>query len=316
MKKVIVTGANGFIGSSLINKLVDNNISVVAIDISFKNSRLPESNLITEIESNLSDEEELLNSIPKDEYLAFYHFAWRGVNGPDKADPQVQLQNTEITLRCASVAKKLNVHKFLCAGTVAERSIESLSSLQHTSGGMMYGAAKQATHLLLETYCKNIDLDFVWMQFSNIYGPNNKTGNLISYTIDCLNNDTEATFGPALQPYDFIYVEDLITAIYKLGTTNTKGNCYFIGSGEPRILKDYLLEVGQQMNKEDLIQIGVREDDGIKYSFEMFDTKELKNAIGDYTSMSFSEAIKYTIDKMKGGGQLVSSYSYSKTRRQ
>ena len=43
------------------------------------------------------------------------------------------------------------------------------------------------------------------MQFSNIYGPDNKTGNLVSYTIDELRNGNEALFGPALQPYDFIF---------------------------------------------------------------------------------------------------------------
>lgn len=46
MKNVIVTGANGFIGSSLIKKLVARNVNVVALDISFQNSKLPESNLI------------------------------------------------------------------------------------------------------------------------------------------------------------------------------------------------------------------------------------------------------------------------------
>ena len=41
MKKVIVTGANGFIGSSLIKRLVEENVQVVAIDSSFKVSSLP-----------------------------------------------------------------------------------------------------------------------------------------------------------------------------------------------------------------------------------------------------------------------------------
>ena len=48
------------------------------------------------------------------------------------------------------------------------------------------------------------------MQFSNIYGVGNKTGNLVSYTLGELMAGKEATFGPALQPYDFIYVDDLI----------------------------------------------------------------------------------------------------------
>ena len=43
MKNVIVTGANGFIGNSLIKKLIENNVKVVAVDISFAAPRLPET---------------------------------------------------------------------------------------------------------------------------------------------------------------------------------------------------------------------------------------------------------------------------------
>ena len=179
MKRVIVTGANGFIGSSLIKKLIVNNVEVIALDISFKESKLPDNDLITKIEIELNDSKKIKSLIPNKEYDAFYHLAWGGVNGASKADPIIQLKNTEMVINCATVAKNLNCTKFLCAGTIAEKSLESLSKLNKTSGGMMYAAAKHATHLILETFCKNIDLDFVWMQFSNIYGPENKTGNWV-----------------------------------------------------------------------------------------------------------------------------------------
>lgn len=296
MHKAIVTGANGFIGSSLVKKLVDKEVNVVALDISFQNSKLPESNLITKVETSLDDVEALLQIIPNAEYDVMYHLAWAGVNGPAKADPVIQLKNAEMAMNCASVSKKLGVKKLLCAGTIAERATESLSNLKTTSGGMMYGIAKHCTHLMLETYCKNIGLDFVWMQFSNIYGPSNKTGNLVSYTIGELNKGNEATFGPALQPYDFILVDDLIEAVLRLGEKETKRNIYFIGSGEPRRLKDYLLEIGQLCGKEDLIKIGLRTDDGIKYTLDMFDTTPLKEDIGDYISKHFTDGIKYTLE--------------------
>ena len=51
MKNVIVTGGNGFIGSSLIKKLIEKGTRVVAVDITFHGNRLPDSNLITRIES-------------------------------------------------------------------------------------------------------------------------------------------------------------------------------------------------------------------------------------------------------------------------
>lgn len=296
MKNVIVTGANGFLGSRLIDKLIGKGVHVVALDISFMNSKLPESNLIDKIETGLDSEKNIADSIPNAEYDAFYHFAWAGVNGPRKTNPVVQLKNIEITINCATVAKKIGCKKFLCAGTVAERAVESLKYLDRTSGGMMYGVAKHCTHLILETYCKNIGLNFIWMQFSNIYGPDNKTGNLISYTIAELKNGNEATFGPAMQPYDFIYADDLIDAVIKLGENSTGRSCYFIGSGEPRLLKDYLMEVGKICGREDLIKIGARADDGIRYNIQMFDTQPLRKAIGDYVTMSFSDGIKLTVE--------------------
>lgn len=297
MKKVIVTGANGFIGSSLIKKLVANNVEVVAVDITFVGDRLPVTDLITKVESGV--DAALAEKIPAGGYDAFYHLAWRGVNGAEKADPTVQLANIQMAVDCANVCKQIGVKKLLCAGTVAENATYSLPNLQQTSGGMMYGVAKHACQLIVEDYCKNIGLPFVWMQFSNIYGVGNKTGNLVSYTLGELMAGKEATFGPALQPYDFIYVDDLIEAVYRLGANETKKAFYYIGSGSPRILKEYLLRIGELAGYADKVGIGIRPDDGIKYSMDMFSNKDLVEAIGEYVSTDFDNGINKTIEWLK-----------------
>lgn len=297
MKKVIVTGANGFIGSSLIKKMIANNVEVVAIDITFAGNRLPISSLITQIESRVDSL--LVEKIPNGDYDAFFHLAWRGVNGAEKADPSIQLSNIQMAIDCANICKKLNIKKYLCAGTVAENATFSLSNLEQTSGGMMYGVAKHACRLIVEDYCKNIGQKFVWMQFSNIYGVGNKTGNLVSYTLGELMADKEATFGPALQPYDFIYVDDLIEAVYRLGGNKTEKSFYYIGSGAPRILKEYLLRIGELAGYTDKVGIGIRPDDGIKYSMDMFDNSSLVATIGDYVSTDFDNGINKTIKWLK-----------------
>lgn len=297
MKNVIVTGGNGFIGSSLIKKLVANGIKVVAVDITFQGERLPDSELITKIESCV--DASLVEKLPVEEYDAFYHLAWKGVNGADKANPSVQLANIQMAIDCADICKKLNVKKYLCAGTVAENATFSLPNLEKTSGGMMYGVAKHACRLILEDYCKNIGQQFVWMQFSNIYGVGNKTGNLVSYTLGELMTGNEATFGPALQPYDFIYVDDLIEAVYRLGEKETNKTFYYIGSGSPRQLKGYLLRIGELAGYADKVGIGIRPDDGIKYSMDMFCNDDLVDAIGEYVSTDFDNGINKTIEWLK-----------------
>ena len=297
MKRVIITGATGAVGTALIKACIEKQIEVLVFvrADSKRNSNIPKHPFVKTINCSLEELAEVEN--PEETcYDVFYHLAWAGVNGPAKADPLIQLNNAKMAMNCATLAKKLGVKKLLCAGTIAERAVESLGALKTTSGGMMYGVAKHATHLMLETYCKNINLDFVWMQFSNIYGPQNKTGNLVSYTIGELQKGKEASFGPALLPYDFIFVDDLLEAAVRLGDMETKENCYFIGSGKPRILKEYLLEIGHICGKEDLIKIGLRPDDGIIYTFDMFDTSLLIKDIGNYISKDFSEGIKYTLE--------------------
>lgn len=299
MQNVIVTGANGFIGSTLVNNLLKKGVKVVAIDISFAAPRIPDSNLIIKIETGLDDVGKLQEIIPVADYDAMYHLAWAGVNGPSKADPTVQLNNIQLGINCAKLCKAIGIKKLLCAGTVAEQAVHSLPVLTQTSGGMMYGVAKHCAHLMLDDYCKNIGLQFVWMQFSNIYGVGNKTGNLVSYTLGELLKGDEATFGPAAQPYDFIYVDDLLEAVYRLGDSVTTKSYYYIGSGSPRILKDYLFEIGELAGMQEKIGIGIRPDDGIKYDFSMFDTTSLRSTIGDYVSTTFEDGINKTIEWLK-----------------
>ncbi len=111
--------------------------------------------------------------------------------------------------------------------------------------------------LSLRTLRKTSDSHFLWMQFSNIYGVGNKTGNLVSYTLGELMAGKEATFGPALQPYDFIYVDDLIEAVYRLSANDTNKAFYYIGSGSPRILKEYLFRIGELAGCADKVGVGI-----------------------------------------------------------
>ena len=294
MKKILVTGAGGFLGSALTARLLDAGLEVVAVDRNVSALESLARGRLTVVRADL-EAPDLSSRVPAGEYGAFYHMAWRGVNGPEKADALIQLNNIRMALGCAETARTLGCDKFLCAGTIAERAVESLPALEQVSGGMVYSAAKQSCRLMLETWCKNRGLNLIWMQFSNSYGPSNKTGNLISYTLDQLRKGEPATFGPARQPYDFIYADDMMEAALRLGTRPTSRHFYFVGSGSPRILADYLTEAGQIAGAPELIQIGRRPDDGVRYSWEMLDTEPLVRDIGSFVSGTFAEHLRETL---------------------
>ncbi len=293
MKNIIVAGAGGFLGSSLIRRLIREDVHIWALVHHFKGG-LPDEGKITCIDGNL-DIDELRQLIGDVKCDLFYNFAWQGANGLDRAKYDIQINNIMLTLHYAELAHVLGCGKYLCTGTMAEKAVDSLESLITSPDNMMYGSAKLCSHIMLETYCKNIGLNFIWMQCANIYGSGDKTGNLISYTIERIKRGETASFGPAKQPFDFVYVDDLVEAIYRLGMMKTEKNFYYIGSGRPRILEDYLKSVGEICGRPDLIRIGERPDDGIRYSYDMMDNSLTFAAVGNYISNTFENHMKYII---------------------
>lgn len=298
--KFVISGANGFIGSRLVNKLFESGYNVIGI---VRNSRENVDSIKGKCKLVFSELEDLNISdfADGDQDVVVYHLAWQGVNGKEKGDQLIQIKNIEMGLAFAKFASRIQCKKFLCAGTIAEESVKSFSKLSNIPASYSYAIAKFALRNLIKSYFSNKESKQVWMQFSNVYGPSNKTGNLISYTLDCLLKGQEAKFGPANQPYDFIYLDDLIQAIYKLGTTDVPNDFYFLGSGKPRLLKDYLNEIGTISNRPELIKIGERPDDGIEYTWDMFDNKNTVRDLGNYVSGDFEKHIKYTISEYLKG---------------
>ena len=64
-------------------------------------------------------------------------------------------------------------------------------------------------------------------------------------------------------------------------------------------MKDYLIRIGELAGYVDKIGIGIREDDGVKYTMDMFDNSNLVNTIGEYVSTDFDKGINKTINWLK-----------------
>jgi UDP-glucose 4-epimerase len=293
--RVIVTGANGFIGTNLVKILSIKGAEVVAIvqDPSMDVSLIaPYCSKI--LFSDVKKMDSLEKSLVSDKETVFVHLAWRGVNGTEKGVYSYQLENIQMLCDAATFAKKIGCSKFVCAGTIAENAVYSLKDLNETGKGFFYSAAKYCGRIFLETLCKNINLPFVWAELSNSYGPGNKTGNLVSYTLDKIAKGEMASFGPANQLYDFIYIDDLMEFFARVIMQPTSKSLYHIGSGKPRLLSDYLNYIGRRTGHEELIGIGKLPSDGIKYTYDMFDVSPLIKDVGEVKTTSFEDGIEKT----------------------
>ncbi len=297
-RTAIVTGANGFVGTWLVRELCANEVKVYAVIKDEKEDISAISGLdnLQIIYCDLSEIKQLVKKIEARNIDCFYHLAWVGSGGPLRADYEVQSNNAKYCLDAAYAAKEIGCKKFLCAGTVTENIVDSTLDSDKVSQNMMYGISKKNAHLMLNVYCQMIGIKMIWMQFSNIYGPNNLSGNLISYTMTELINGRRPSFSKGTQPYDFVYIKDLVKAAYLLGYKDVEKNTYFLGSGNSRRLCDYLSEIPKILGGHYEVGIGERPEDGVIYKEEWFDTSSLCSDTGFKAEYTFEQGIKETYE--------------------
>lgn len=300
MKKVIITGANGFVGYWLINELHKHNVEVVAIikDCKEDISNIIRFNNIKIVFCDMANIKQLPNMLSSNEYDAFYHLAWASAGGKGRTDFSLQLKNVEHACNAVSVAKELGCKKILFAGTVTENLAFNINNSPYKSQNNIYGICKHTARCIVDIECNRLGMEYTWMQFSNLFGPYSINGNIVGYTIENILKNKDALFGPADQIYDLLYIEDLAYAAYLIGESGKK-NFYYLGSGNPHILSHYLIRIGQLCKKEKNIKIGSLKDDGTRYSPDWFEIKALKEDTGFKPKYTFDEGVLKTILWMK-----------------
>ena len=109
MKRAIITGADGFVGSNTVKCFLDHGIEVLAIDIVDTPRRLQPQDGLQYKCIDISDVSSLAQVAGVGEYDTFVHFAWAGSAGPQRTDYNLQMQNALTSVECMKVAKQLQV---------------------------------------------------------------------------------------------------------------------------------------------------------------------------------------------------------------
>ncbi len=298
--RAIVTGANGFVGSNLVKKLVDNNIEVLAIDLSFNPSRLDDNKLIQKLELSIDSISTLKEKVSK-KYEVFYHFAWVGSAGPLRTEEKIQVQNAMWTVDCLRIAKEIGCTKFICAGSIMEYEVHEVMYAQGSKPGStyIYGVGKVLAHELCKPIANAIGIDLIWAYITNAYGVGEKSPRFINTTLRKIIHNEPLEFTAGTQNYDFVYIDDVANAFYLIGLHGKSNKGYMIGSGNARPLKEFIIEMCNANAGDNKPLFGNVPFTGVNVDIDKFDISEIVNDCGFKAEISFAEGTRRTIEWLK-----------------
>lgn len=296
MKKVIISGANGFIGSSVVKELIKNGIEVIALCTPKHTNNIPDSSKVTICTFDLRKPYKLTEKLKNINADTFFHFAWIGVDVASRSDTSLQLENAQLTVECIKAAKQIGCRRFIGAGSIMEKETlrVTLSNGSRPGTNYIYGAGKLAAHSIGKAVAAEIGIDFIWAILTNAYGPGEKSTRMVNTTIQKCIRREPPQFTSGMQNYDFVYIDDVARGMYLIGEKGKPFYDYVIGSSNAKSLKEFLLEMKVAIAPDLEFLFGDIPYTGVNLPLEDFDCSSTEEDTGFKAKISFYEGCKRT----------------------
>lgn len=240
MMKALVTGCVGFIGSHLVDKLLELGYEVIGIDCftDYYSKEIKEANISNALNHDNFEfiEEDILNlnEYPEVDYV-FHEAAQAGVRASwGKSFEIYTRNNVQATQKLLEFYKDSNIKKFVYASSSsvygdAELPMREDSLLKPVSP---YGVTKLAGEYLCYLYWKNYSVPAISLRYFTVYGPRQRPDMAIHKFVKAILNDEEITvFGDGTQTRDFTFVDDAVEANILAAENDLVGEVFNIGGG-------------------------------------------------------------------------------------
>ncbi len=233
--RILVTGATGFVGSTLVQHLIASGHEVAALV-------RPSSRRIWRLEMigrELRQIEGDLESLPESSIRDFAaegvaHLAWSGVSNRDHNNPN-QIGNIRQAVDLFSLVAQSGCSVFVGLGSQAEYGPCSgaIATDAPTNPTTLYGECKLATGRILAQLAKHHPQKprFGWLRLFSSYGPGDETYWMIPSLILQLLHRQVPPLTLGEQRWDYIYVDDVVRAISSALTSSEASGVFNLGSG-------------------------------------------------------------------------------------
>lgn len=234
-QRILITGANGFVGAAAAHKALHDGHEVIALVRRSDAPRL--AGIRDRIAIHAVDLSDTTAAAALVQSLApgtIVHSAWEGVGGPLRAG-DIQLDNIRTTVALVDAAVAAGARKFVGIGSQAEygRYDRRIVETDLPRPTLLYGAAKLAAYHLADQRCREAGLDFAWLRLFSVFGPGDNPNWLIPSVATALLRGETPKCTPGTQKWDYLHIDDVARAVVAVATTGSATGLFNLSSGDP-----------------------------------------------------------------------------------
>ncbi len=301
MTKILVTGGAGFIGSHLVEALIEQGAEVIVIDnlsMGKKENIHPEAKFY---ELSIADKK-IAEILDQEKPEIVYHLAANTSVPKSVENPLIEADIINGSINLITSAAKQGVKKFiftssaLVYGNTPNVPIKETESWKPIAP---YAIAKNTIENYLRYFHRTHGLPFVILRPSAVYGPRQVTGAMADYFRKLSRDEQAEIYGDGNITRDFVYVDDAVRAcLLALKLPNGFGEPVFnIGTGVEVTLNELYAKITKLLNKEFRpIYLPGRPNDQIRY---FLDYSKAKQFLGWEPNHDLDSGLKKIIESLK-----------------